>query len=95
MKLPSGKEISDEVLRDMTDDWAQLAFPEEHVSDIEDSFAEELELGNYSTHDEKYDEADRETILKAVYDVVVDVVMKLKEEYGKLYAEYIANKHWE
>lgn len=95
MKLPSGKEISDKVLRDLTDDWSQLAFQEEHVTDIEESFAEELEMGSYSTNNESYDEADRKIILEAIRDVVIDVVVKLKEEYGKLYKELIARKHWE
>ncbi len=95
MNLPSGKAIPDALLRDLADDWAQLAFQEEHVSDIADSFAEELETGSYSTQGESYNEADSKAILEAVESVVIEVVIKLKERYGELYAEFIASKHWE
>ena len=95
MKLPSGKEITDKVLQDIVDGWAKIAFQDEHVSDSEGAIAEELKEGSYSTEGESYDEADRAKIIKAVEEVVVDIVIKLEEEYGKLSEEHIAGKHWE
>jgi hypothetical protein len=93
MKLPSGKEISDEVLRDIADSWVTMGFIEEHAVDIEDAVIDELLDGTYGG--QQFDDTDTEAIIEAIRDVVTDTEGELKDKYSELYIKYIASKHFE
>jgi len=93
MKLPSGKEISDDILRDIADGWAKMSLQEEHVADVENVIVENIAEGEYdSIKVNQYDAVDVAAMVETMEEVVIDMVVEMKENYSKTYEKYLADK---
>jgi len=90
MKLPSGREIPNEVLADIIDYVVLEAMREESFSDAWDS----LPLADgWIEGEEGYDEADALAIAKEIRPTAGSFFRQLWELYGELHVELVHSKY--
>lgn len=94
MKLPSGREISNEVLADIIDYVVLEAMSEESFSDAWNSLPSDLVCGGWgASGEEDYDDADALAIAREIRETAGEVWLKLTEKYGELHAQIIHKKY--
>ncbi|MCJ7760834.1 hypothetical protein MUP59_06810 [Candidatus Bathyarchaeota archaeon] len=94
MKLPSEREIPNEVLADIIDSWVLDAMESESFSDGESNVYMGLAESGWNGEDEEgYDEQDRIAIVREIRETAVEFWQRLWEQYGKLHEELVHSKY--
>ena len=90
MKLPSGREISNEAIADEIDAWVLRALEaEESLSEWANVTADSLSEIDYKTGTSGYNYEDVQFIIDKIRPVAQDFFNDLQAEYGRLHEKHV------